>query len=261
MSSNKYYDYTLRQPARAIYENLTTASKAVETAKTKYSVTLGLEAEDAQALFALEAQAITDNFGLFTGADDYQLCCVSGQKAAEKAIKSAELAARGKPADEAMKIKERAEARANLLRPFAGILTASSRVAFHDRFLERYQNDLDQKERENADRFGFRLGIIAQPKMIVLDTPLVFNEYKDKFYRGCYVGGSFNLSPWARKKADDKDGVSAYIRNIVWVKDGERLSAERRLEDEFSHYMGAATNYDPTTGTGSTAATVDTSQF
>jgi hypothetical protein len=259
MSANKYHDYTLRQPARAIYANLTEASKPVETAKTKYSVTLGLEAEDAQALFEIEARAITEHFGPFSGADNYQLCCVSGEKAAAKALAGAEINARGKPSEEALKIKERAEARADLLRPFAGILTASSRIAFHDRFLERYQMDLDQKEREMADRMGFKLGIVAQPKMIVLDTQLVFQEYKDKFYRGCYIGGSFNLSPWARKKADDKDGVSAYIRNVVWVKDGERLSAERRLEDEFSHYMGAATNYNPVTGEGSAA--VDTSQF
>lgn len=259
MSANKYYDYVLRHPARAIYANLTEASRPVETAKTKYSVTLGLEAEDASALFEIEARAITEHFGPFTGADNYQLCVVSGEKAAQKALAGAEIAARGKPTEEALKIKERAEARADLVRPFAGILTASSRIAFHDRFLERYQTDLDQKEREMADRMGFKLGIVAQPKLITLDTQLVFQEYKDKFYRGCYVGGSFNLSPWARKKADDKDGVSAYIRNIVWVKDGERLTAERSLADEFSHYMGAATGYDPTTGTGQ--AGVDTSQF
>jgi hypothetical protein len=259
MSTNKYYDYVLRHPARAIYANLTEASKAVETAKSKYSVTLGVEQEDAAALFEIEARAITEHFGPFTGPDDYQLCVVSGEKAAQKALAGAEIAARGKPAEEAEKIKQRAQTRADLLRPFAGILTASSRIAFHDRFLERYTTDLDQKEREMADRMGFKLGIVAQPKLITLDTQLVFQEYKDKFYRGCYVGGSFNLSPWARKKADDKDGVSAYIRNIVWVKDGERLTAERSLADEFSHYMGAATAYDPTTGTGS--AGVDTSQF
>jgi hypothetical protein len=259
MSATKYYDYVLRHPARALYANLVTATKADDNAKTKYSVKLGLEAEDAQALFEMSARAVTEHFGPFTGPDNYQLCCTSGVKAAERAILTAELKARGKPVEEAEKIKERAQAQADLLRPFAGILTASSRVAFHDRFLDRYNDDLDQKERENADRFGFKLGVIGQGKVLPLDTQLSFQEYKDKFYRGCYVGGSFNLSPWARKKPEDKDGVSAYIRNIVWVKDGERLTAERSLADEFSHYMGAATAYDPTTGTGQ--AGVDTSQF
>jgi hypothetical protein len=259
MSANKYYEYTLRQPARALYANLAEASRPVETAPTKYSVMLGLEKEDADALFEVEARAITEHFGPFTGPDNYQLCVVSGEKAAAKALASAEIAARGKPSDEAIKIHERAEARAALVRPFAGILSASSRTAFHDRFLERYNTDLSQKERENADRFGFRLAIVGQPKMVVLDTQLTFQEYKDKFYRGCYVGGKFNLSPWARKKADDKDGVSAYINNIVWVKDGDRLSAERRLEDEFSHYMGMATAYNPVTGAGQMQ--MDTSQF
>jgi hypothetical protein len=258
--ANKYYDYVLALPARALYCNLTNATKAVETAKTKYSVMLGLEEKDAQALFELEARAITENFGPFTKSDDYQLCCVSGQKAAEKAIMAAEFAARGKPSEEALKIKERAEQRANLVRPYAGILTASSRVAFHDRFLERYNLDLDQKERENADRFGFKMGIITPQGVKALDTQLTFLEHKDKFYRGCFVGGSFNLSPWARKKPEDKDGVSSYIRNIVWVKDGERLSQERSLNDEFSHYVGQATSYDPTTGEGDRAK-VDISQF
>ncbi|MDV7391017.1 DUF2815 family protein, partial [Arthrospira platensis SPKY1] len=166
----------------------------------------------------------------------------------------------GKPSEEALKIKERAEARANLVRPFAGILNASSRVAFHDRFLERYNLDLDQKERENADRFGFKMGIITPQGVTPLDTQLTFNEHKDKFYRGCYVGGSFNLSPWGRKKVEDKDGVSAYIRNVVWVKDGERLTQERSLNDEFSHYMGMATAYNPETGEGDRQK-VDISQF
>jgi hypothetical protein len=35
MSANKYYDYVLRHPARAIYANLTEASRPVETDKTK----------------------------------------------------------------------------------------------------------------------------------------------------------------------------------------------------------------------------------
>lgn len=243
----KYYTYTLKQPARALYINATEASKprTAEAAKTKYSVTLGLEAEDATALFQLEADAIKERYGTFTGADDYQLGVISGAKAAARALAGAELNARGKSEEEAFKIRENAQKRADLVGAFAGVLSASSRVAFHDRFLDRYMQELDQKEREQVDRFGFKLGIIARPKTIVLDTLLSFNEYKDKFYRGAFIGGSFNLSCWDRKKAEDKDGVSAYIRNLVFVKDGERLSAERSMDDEFGHYQGQATDYSP----------------
>ncbi len=248
-TKKKYYDYVLAEPGRALYANITEASKpkTVAEAKTKYSVTLGLGQRDAEALFALEAQAIREAFGpsAFTAPDDFQLCAVSGAKAAAKVIAAAEINARGKPEDERFKIMQAAEARAELMKPFAGILQASSRIAFHDRFLERYNNDLDQKERELADRMGFSLGVLAKPQFIKLNTPLLFQEHKDKFYRGAFIGGSFNLNAWARKKADDKDGVTAYIKSLIFVKDGERLSAERPMEDEFSHYQGVETDYSP----------------
>jgi hypothetical protein len=249
-TKNKYYDYTLRHPARGLYVNLAEASQAVPTAPSKYSVVLGLEKEDADALFALEAAALKERYGSFTGPDDYQLCVVSGAKAAAKAIASGNLAARTASEEEASKIKERAQARADLYSPYAGILSASSRTAFHDRFTDRYMTDLDQRERENADKFGFRLVVLARPKMITLDTQLMFVEHKDKFYRGAYFGGTVKLSTWDRKKADDKDGVNAYLGNMVFVKDGERLGgAAKPVDDEFGHYQGMATDYSPSAGT------------
>jgi hypothetical protein len=263
-TKKKYYDYVLAQPGRALYANITEASKpkTVAEAKTKYSVTLGLEQRDAEALFALEAQAIRDAFGSFTGPDDYQLCVVSGAKAAAKAIAGAEINARGKPDDERFKIMQAAEARAELLKPYAGVMQASSRIAFHDRFLERYTNDLTQAERELADRLGFSLGVLAKPQFIKLNTSLLFQEHKDKFYRGAYIGGAFNLNAWARKKADDKDGVTAYIKSLIFVKDGERLSAERPMEDEFSHYQGVETDYSPSAAAAaSDQPKVDAHQF
>lgn len=257
--ANKYKLYTLSQPGRALYVNAVEASKppTVPEAKTKYSVTLGIESVDAQALFQIQADLLKEAFGTFTAPDDYQLCCVSGVKAAARVMDTAVIAARGKPEEERFKIMERAEKRAELVKPYAAVLQASSRVALHDRFLDRYTSDLSQQERENADRMGFKLGVLARPKFIVLDTPLLFQEHKDKFYRGAFLGGSFNLSPWARKKADDKDGVTAYIQALVFVKDGERLSASRPMEDDFGHYMGTVTDYSP----AAEAAKIDAHQF
>ena len=264
MATREYHPYTLAEPGRALYINAIEASRPRNTpeAKTKYSITLGLEERDAQALFSIEAEAIRKQFGTFTAPDDYQLCVVSGAKAAAKAIATAEIAARGKPEEERFKMMQAAEARAALLKPFAGVLQASSRIALHDRFLERYHNDLDQKERENADRMGFKLGVIAKPKFIVIDTPLLFQEHKGKFYRGAYIGGSFSLNAWPRKKADDKDGVTAYIKSLVFVKDGERLSTERPMEDEFSHYQGVEADYSPSAAAAaSDTAGVNLHQF
>lgn len=255
MKKNLYFPYTLKAPGRALYISATEAGKppTAEAAKTKYSITLGLEAEDAKALFEIEARAINEaGFGPFSTPADYQLCVVSGAKAAEKALAGALLAARGKPEDEAAKIKERAEARAELVKGYAGILTASSRVAFHDRFTDRYMNDLEPNERERVAN-GFRLAVLENGKVVVLDTAHLFAEYKDKFYRGAFVGGTFNLSPWARKKAEDKDGVSAYINGLIFVKDGERLATGQNIADSFAHYQGMATDYSPSANAGFSA--------
>ena len=250
----KYYRYTLKAPARALYANLSESStvKGQEAAKSKYSVMLGIESDDdAKALFALAKQA-TEEAGFATpgaafNAADYQLCVSSGTKAAEKVLAQANINARGKSEEEAFKIQESANTRAELLRPYKAVLTASSRVAFHDRFTDRYMTDLDAKERERADKFGFKLAVIENGKIIGLDTAHLFATYKDKFYRGAYVGGSFNLSPWARKKADDKDGVTAYIEGAVFVKDGERISGGApSVQDSYAHYAGMATDYSPT---------------
>jgi hypothetical protein len=248
MAKNIYKPYTLKAPGRALYASIVEAGKppTVEAAKTKYSVTLGLEEEDAKALFEIEAACINEaGFGPFSGADNYQLCVISGKKAAERALAGAALAARGKPEEEAFKIRERAEKRAELVKDYAGILTASSRVAFHDRFTDRYMNDLDAKERENADRMGFRLAVLAGGKVIALDTAHLFAEYKDKFYRGAFIGGTFNLSPWLRKTPEAKDGVSAYINGLIFVKDGERLASGPNLADSFAHYQGMVSDYSP----------------
>ena len=262
--ANKYYIYTLRQPARALFSNLTVASrpKTVAEAKTKYSVTLGIEDdEDAKALFQLEAQALTEAFGSFSKPEDYQLAVISGAKAAERELLKADLASRGKSADEVFKIKEKAEKRAEQYRAYKAILNASSRTSAFDRFLDRYMNDLDAKERENADRFGFKLGVLSTKGVTTLDTQLLFNEYKDKFYSGAYLGGTFNLNAWPRKKAEDKDGVTCYLKNMVFVKDGERLTHERSLDDEFSHYQGHATEYSPTQAAGQKQAAVNAHDF
>lgn len=253
----KYYRYTLKAPARALYSNLAEAStvKGQEAAKSKYSVMLGIENEDdAKALFALAMEAVvaagfcvdSDGNPKNFSPSDFQLCVSSGAKAAEKVLAKATIDARGKSEEDAFKIRENAEARAELLKPFKAVLTANSRVAFHDRFTDRYMSDLDVKERERADKFGFKLAVIENGKVIALDTAHLFATYKDKFYRGAYVGGSFNLSPWPRKKAEDKDGVTAYIEGAVFVKDGERITGGApSVQDSFAHYTGMATDYSP----------------
>lgn len=248
---NKYYNYTLKEKARALYISATEATRppSVPTAPTKYSVTLGLSKTDADALFAIEKQAIMDSFGSWTAADDYQLCVVSGNKAADRAIAAAALAARSEgDAEKAFKIKERAEERAKLFREFAGILTASSRIAFHDRFLDRYMNELSPEERQRADTMGFKLSVLEGGRLVPLDTAHAFATHKDKFYRGAFVAGAFTLSPWGRKTVEGKDGVSAYIaqNGLVFVGDGERLAGSGpTIQDSFAHFTGQATDYSP----------------
>lgn len=258
-----YKPYTLKDEARLLYASLAEASRPITapTADTKYSVTLGVSERDAKELFLLEESAAREagfvSAGEAFNPADFQLCCTSGNKAAERVLASAALAARGKPEEEAAKIKERAAKRAELYRQFAGILNASSRVAFHDRFLDRYMQELSADERARSDTMGFNLSVLqSNGQLMALDKTHLFAEYKDKFYPGAYVAGAFTLTPWSRKKAEDKDGVSAYIarQGILFVKDGDRLGGGGpTLQDSFSHFTGHATDYSPSQAAGFSA--------
>jgi len=218
--------YTLVKPARLLYSSVTakSAPRNVANATPKFSGTFGLEEEDFKAVVAIMVQSITAELGSFSGNPaDYYLACMSGITAGKRAIQKAELDAQGKGADEVLKIMEKAEKRAELYRPYAGILTASSQ---YDVSLARLEAGkvIDIPDEEHAR---------AQAG-------------KDLFYPGAYVVPALAFKPFRRKTLDAKDGVTAYLQNCLFVRKGERIAgAGGPGNNEVFGTFAGYSDYDP----------------
>lgn len=220
------FPYALTKEARLLYSSITqkSAPKGVQGAIPKYSGTFGISKEDFDAIVKLEVEAIKTECGDFSGnAGEYYLACTSGETAAKRVLAKAELDARGKPADEVFKIKEKAEKRAELYRQFAGILSASS------------QFDVSLAKLEN--------GAIKD----IPDTEIARAQAgKDQFYPGAWVVPNIALKGFKRKTMDAKDGVTAYLQNVLFVRNGERFAGGGASNNEvFGGFQGYSPE-DPT---------------
>ena len=235
------YHYTLVKPARLLYSSVTTKSapRNVQNAVAKFSGTFGIEKEDFDKIIELMVQAIKSETGNFTSPNDYYLSCQSGKTAGKRAIMKAELDAQGKGADEGFKIKEKAEARAKLYEPYAGILTASS----------QYDVELARLE-------GGKIIDIAAEEHARAQAG------KDFFYPGAYVVPAVAFKGFRRKTLDAKDGCTAYLQNVLFVRKGERLAGGGgpNNSDVFGAYAGYS-DYDPTANAPSNADLEDEVAF
>jgi hypothetical protein len=212
--------YTLAKPARLLFSSITqkSAPRNVHGAVPKFSGTFGIEKEDFDAIVGIMVEGIKSELGEFTGNPaDYYFACMGGATAGKRAIAKAELDAQGKSPDEAFKLKEKAEKRAALYAPFAGILTASS-------------------------QFDVELARLEAGKIV--DIP---NEEharaqagKDLFYPGAYVVPAVAFKPFRRKTLDAKDGVTAYLQNCLFVRKGEKLAGTGGADNNevFGSYAG-----------------------
>jgi hypothetical protein len=218
--------YTLVKPARLIYSSITakSAPRGVTNATAKFSGTFGIEKEDFDAIVQIMVSAIKAETGGFTNPNDYYLACMSGATAAKRALQKADLDAQGKSSDEAFKIKERAEKRAELLTPYAGILTASS-------------------------QYDVELAKLEAGKIVDIPTEEHARAQagKDLFYPGAYVVPAVAFKAFRRKTLDAKDGVTAYLQNCLFVRKGERISSGGGSDNSqvFGGFAGYS-DYDPT---------------
>lgn len=212
--------YTLVKPARLLYSSITakSAPRNVQNAVPKFSGSFGIEKEDFDAIVLIMVNALKAELGSFSdNPGDYYLACMSGVTAGKRAIAKAELDAQGKTADEAFKIKEKAEKRAELYAPYAGILTASS-------------------------QFDVELAQLIAGKIV--DIPAEEHARaqagKDLFYPGAYVVPALAFKPFRRKTLDAKDGVTAYLQNCLFVRKGEKLGSigGPNNNDVFGGYAG-----------------------
>lgn len=217
--------YTLIKPARLLYSSITakSAPRGVQGAIPKFSGTFGVEKEDFEAIIAVMIAAIKSECGGFTNPGDYYLACQSGLTAGKRAMQKAELDAQGKSSDDAFKIREKAEKRVKLYEPYAGILTASS----------QYDVELARLE-------GGKIIDIAAEEHARAQAG------KDYFYPGAYVVPAVAFKGFRRKTLDAKDGCTAYLQNVLYVRKGERIAGAGgpANNEVFGNYAGYS-DYDP----------------
>lgn len=234
------YKYDMKKPSRLIYSSITakSAPRGVANAVAKYSGTFGLEQEDFDAIVQIMVDAIKGETGSFTNPVDYYLACQGGATAGKRAIMKAELDAQGKSPDEAFKIMERAQKRADMYAPFAGILTASSQFEVSLAKLEAGKI-IDIPDEEHARAAAG----------------------KDLFYPGAYVVPNVVFKPFRRKTLDAKDGVTAYLQNCLFVRKGERLSSGGADNQEVFGGFANYSSHDPLANAPSVATPEEDSAF
>ncbi len=66
---------------------------------------------------------------------------------------------------------------------------------------------------------------------------------KEYFYPGAYVVPSVAFQGFARKKVDDRDGVTAFLQNCMFVQKGKKMGG---LAPSNKDVFGGYTDYDPT---------------
>jgi len=218
--------FTLTKPARLLYSSVTvkSAPRNVQGAVPKFSGTFGVEEVDFKLMIDIMVAAIRSETGSFTTPDQYYLACQGGKTAGKRALMKAELDCHGKSADEKMKIMEKAESRAKLYEPFAGILTASS-----------------QFDVELAKLDGGKVVDIAAEEHARAQAG------KDLFYPGAYVVPAVAFKGFRRKTIEAKDGCTAYLQNVLYVRKGERLaSGSGPANNEVFGSFAGYSDYDPT---------------
>lgn len=218
--------YVLSKPARCLYSSITekSAPKGVQGAIPKFSGTFGVEKEDFDAMVKIMVDAIKAETGGFTGPADYFLACMSGITAGKRAIAKAALDAHGKPSDEAFKITEKAEKRAELYKPYAGILVASS-------------------------QFDIELAKLDGGKIIDIgeEAHARAQAGKDLFYSGAVIVPSVAFKAFRRKTLEAKDGCTAYLQNCLFIRKGEKIAGlgGHSNNEVFGGYAGYS-EVDPT---------------
>lgn len=236
------YRYTLVKPARLLFSSITakSAPRNINGAVPKFSGTFGIEKEDFDAIVEIMVKGIKAELGSFSGnPNDYYLACMSGTTAGKRAIAKAELDAGGKGEDERFKIMEKAQKRAELYAPYAGIITASS------------QYDVELAKLEAGK---------------IVDIPVEEHARaqagKDLFYPGAYVVPALAFKAFRRKTLDAKDGVTAYLQNCLYVRKGERIAGAGGPgnNEVFGSYAGYS-DYDPTANAPSNADLADEPAF
>lgn len=198
--------FVCEHPATLLYSSITQASapRTVAGAEPKFSGTFGLVEADFSAMIPIMVQCIQSETGGFSGnPNDYYLACTSGKTAAERVLLKARLDAQAETGkgnnDKAFSIMEKAEKRAAAYRNYAGILSAASKFPVE---LAKLHNGAIQD---------------------IVTEAAIAQAGKDCFYSGAIVVPSIALQGFRRKKLDDRDGVTAFLQNVLFLRKGPKL--------------------------------------
>ncbi len=226
---------------RLLYSSITekSAPRGIANAAPRFSATFGIGKEDFDEIVQIMVNAIKVELGSFTDPRDYFLACMSGTTAGKRAIEKAEFDCT-KPdltEDEKFKIREKANKRAELYKPYAGIVTASSNF------------DIELARLEPTAGGSKIIDIANEPVARA-------QAGKDLFYPGAYVAPSLAFKAFRRKTLDAKDGVTCYLQNALFLRKGERLGgsggpANNEVFGGYAHYS----DYDPTANAPSNSDT------
>lgn len=226
------FRFVCSKPARILYSSICVKSSPRlddgQQGEARYGGTFGLEKVDFDAMVPIMVNAIKSETGGFTSPVDYYLACMSGKTAGERAIATAEFKCQNPSLSEdtRFKIKEKAQQRAELYKPFAGILIANSKFPIE---LARLENGkvIDIPDEEHARA----------------------TAGKDLFFPGAWAVPSIAVKGFRRKKLDDKDGCTAFLQNCLFIKKDAKLgSSGPSNNDVFGSFAAGYSDFDPTGG-------------
>lgn len=237
--------FTADKEMRLLYASIAEKSAAKldngTLGEAKFGATFGIEHEpDFKAIVDIMVNACKVELGEFTSPKDYNLACTSGITAGKRAIQMAELKCHNKPEDIKFKIMEAANKRAELYKPFAGILVANS-------------------------KFDVEMAYLSGGKVIDVDMENPAAKAaagKTYFYRGAYVVPAVSFKAYRRKTIEAKDGVTAFLQNVMYLRRGEKLggSGGAPNSEVFGKFAGYS-DYDPMAMAPDGAATGDDDPF
>jgi len=99
-------------------------------------------------------------------------------------------------------------------------------------------------------KFQPKLGVIDNGTLVELEDDAQKAKYKGKFYSGVVAFASVNLVAYDRVGDGNKDGVTAYLNQVLSTGQGKKLGGDGggSLASNFSQYLGQVVTEDPTAG-------------